>query len=357
MASVSTTTAKETKDYFNSNSRQRSSLWKTGGRDSSSMLLTQQRSRRTLPGMKAQTRETIDHAYEIAGEYRGNLTVRQLYYQLVARGFIPNSTESYKRLVSILTDARLSGAFPFEWLLDRTREARPGRFIGNQVDVGDALRNAADDLRQAPEAWLHRDRWFGQPRHVSVWVEKEALAGVFEAPCNALGVAWFVLRGYSSLSALSQWVDNVAEAYAGGDCIDEVFVIYFGDHDPDGWEIPRSAERNVNAIAEVRGIDLPPIRFERVALNSDQIRRFKPPPFPAKETSSRYASYVAEHGLKDAWELDALRPDVLTKLITDSVAVHFDETIHDDNRELVAERRVAMKARMRKRGWLTGALQ
>ena len=205
---------------------------------------------------REKSERTLADAYQIASEYGGNLTVRQLYYQLVARGHIANSQESYKRLVSLLGEARLAGDFPFEWLLDRTREARPGRFKGNQIDVETALDSAADDLRRAPESWLWRDRWYGQPTHVSVWVEKEALAGVFERPCEALGVAWFVLRGYSSLSALSEWVDHASEAYRDGEGIEEAVVLYFGDHDPDGWEIPRSAERNIEAIASVRGIDL-----------------------------------------------------------------------------------------------------
>jgi hypothetical protein len=300
---------------------------------------------------------TLQHAHTIASEYDGNLTVRQLYYQLVARGYIENSQESYKRLVTILTDGRLSGEFPFEWLLDRTREARPGHFSGDQTFVDSALANAARELRQAPESWLWRDRWLGQPYHVSVWVEKEALAGVFEDPCEDLGVAWFVLRGYSSLSALSQWVDNVANAYKDGDSsITEAVVLYFGDHDPDGWEIPRSAERNVQAIAEVRGIELPEVTFERVALVHSQIDQYNPPPFPAKETSSRYDSYIREHGLRDAWELDALRPDVLDRLIRNRVESYFDNEIHEHNNEEVATARDEMRSRMRAPGWVAGAL-
>lgn len=306
--------------------------------------------------MKAANSSTLADARTIASEYSGNLTVRQLYYQLVARGFIPNSQESYKRLVSILTDGRLSGDFPFEWLLDRTREARPGNFTGDQTSVGDSLASTARELRNAPERWLWRDRWLGQPYHVSVWVEKEALAGVFEEPCEELGVAWFVLRGYSSLSALSQWVDNVADACRHGET-DEAVVLYFGDHDPDGWEIPRSAERNVRAIAEVRNIDLPAVRFERVALVREQIGEFKPPPFPAKETSSRFESYVAEHGLRDAWELDALRPDVLDGLIREMVGQYFDEDIHERNSEIVKAARTDMRGKMREPGWVAGALK
>jgi len=300
--------------------------------------------------------DTLDAAYEIASEYNGNLTVRQLYYQCVARGYIPNSQESYKRLVSILTDARLSGDFPFEWLLDRTRESRPGHFTADQVSVTAALNSAAADLRKAPESWIWRDRWLGQTTHVSVWVEKEALAGVFEEPCEDLGVAWFVLRGYSSLSALSQWVDHVSEAVTRSTSIERAVVLYFGDHDPDGWEIPRSAERNIEAIARVRGIWLPEVTFERIALVRDQIDRYNPPPSPAKETSSRYEAYVAEHRLRDAWELDALRPDVLDQLIRDSVGAYFDEEIHDANWEVVRAARARMREKMREDGWAAGAL-
>lgn len=167
-----------------------------------------------------------------------------------------------------------------------------------------------------------------------------------------MGVAWFVLRGYSSLSALSQWVDLLAESVSEGEGIEEAVVLYFGDHDPDGWEIPRSAERNVEAIASVRGIDLPPVRFERVALLGEQIRRFNPPPFPAKESSSRFASYVREHGLRDAWELDALRPEVLDRLIRDGVARYFDDSIHEANSGLVRSLRSDMRERMRDPEWL-----
>lgn len=105
---------------------------------------------------RAKGEKTLSEALEIAGEYSGNLTVRQLYYQLVARGHIANSQESYKGLVALLGEARLVGDFPFEWLLDRTREARAGRFKGNQTDVDTALDSTADDLRGAPESWLWR---------------------------------------------------------------------------------------------------------------------------------------------------------------------------------------------------------
>ena len=201
----------------------------------------------------------------------------------------------------------------------------------------------------------------GQPKHITVGVEKEALAGVFEDVCRELGVGMFVFRGYASLSSIYQWAKNLEDAYVSSIdqevSIDEAVLLYFGDHDPDGWEIPRSALRNVEEIAEVDGLDAPPVRLERVALNMDQIRRYDPPPFEAKLTSSRYASYWDEHGTDEAWELDALRPDVLQDLIREAVNAEFTESIYRANRDLVSEQREVVRTTMRTEEWMRRALR
>lgn len=52
----------------------------------------------------------IHRANEIIAEYEEqgfSLTLRQLYYQHVARGFIPNTERSYKQLGDLISDARL----------------------------------------------------------------------------------------------------------------------------------------------------------------------------------------------------------------------------------------------------------
>lgn len=55
----------------------------------------------------------IAHAQSICDEYVSQgftLTLRQLYYQFVARDLIPNTQREYKRLGSVINDARLVGA-------------------------------------------------------------------------------------------------------------------------------------------------------------------------------------------------------------------------------------------------------
>ena len=322
--------------------------------------------------------DLLQHAVDIAGEYNGNLTLRQLYYQVVARGFGENSQKAYKRLGDTICNARLAGEFPFAWLMDRTRESRPGAYSDHDRDVDTALDSAVDAIKYTPNWYLKCDRWWGQRTHVSVWVEKEAMAGVFEHPCDQLGVSWFVCRGYPSLSALYQWVTHLgdvtkesrSEGWSGEDYqpwddisngppsgIEKAIILYFGDHDPDGWQIPRSAHETLAKIANVEGITIPPVELHRVALNMDQIRRFNPPPFPAKETSSRYEGYVREHGITDAWELDALRPEELTRLIRASVAEHFDTERHSELQSHINDLRGEMRERMRDPEWIAKALE
>ncbi len=68
-------------------------------------------------------------------------------------------------------------------------------------------------------------------------------------------------------------------------------------------------------------------RLDRIALNMPQIRKYNPPPNPAKITDSRYGAYVSQHGGK-SWELDALDPRVLDDLIDKSIQEHLDKGLY-----------------------------
>src|ERR1700731_3541987 len=80
----------------------------------------------------------IDTMNGICDEYMAQgfvLTVRQLYYQLVARGIIPNTERSYKNTTSLANDARLAGLMDWDAIEDRTRSfiKRPRWDSGNEI--------------------------------------------------------------------------------------------------------------------------------------------------------------------------------------------------------------------------------
>src|SRR5262245_7424654 len=103
-----------------------------------------------MTNFHGRTRRVIDQANEIVGEYLAQgyvMTVRQLFYQFVARGRIENTQKDYKRLGKIIRDARDSGHIDWDAIEDRTREVRThSSWNAPQDIVGDAARSFRRDL-------------------------------------------------------------------------------------------------------------------------------------------------------------------------------------------------------------------
>lgn len=296
---------------------------------------------------KLNRKDLVSAAYSIAATYahagRG-LTLRGLYYRLVATGQIPNSQNEYKRLGAALTDARYDGTFPVNWLEDGGRTVGRTRWWA-QPYADRAIEEAKSEINGMHRRLVFSGRWCEQPQLVYVWVEKQALANVFAPVCNRLQVGLFACKGYPSVSALAQFRDQLAEAVQPW--VEEVHVLYFGDHDPDGFQIPRSAEDSLWKLGIHKALDGRVLEFHRVALNMEQINEFNPPPFPAKRTSSRFQRYYSEHGVQDAWELDALEPEVLENLIRANVENRWNRAIWDDLSQTVREERDRFKAQLK----------
>jgi hypothetical protein len=71
------------------------------------------------------TRAVIEQANEIVNEYLAQgltLTLRQLFYQFVARGLIENTHRAYKNLGETIRNARNGGLLDWGAIEDRTRE-------------------------------------------------------------------------------------------------------------------------------------------------------------------------------------------------------------------------------------------
>ena len=143
---------------------------------------------------QASSLETINLAIDIVDEYEVqgyDLTLRQLYYQLVARGFIPNNERSYKRIGNLINDARLAGLIDWYAITDRTRSMHKNNHWDNPAQIIRAsIQQYAIDTRET------------QPNYIEVWVEKEALVDVVGKACKGLDVPFFACRGYVSQSEM-----------------------------------------------------------------------------------------------------------------------------------------------------------
>lgn len=256
---------------------------------------------------KPDTLAMIKRATDIIEDLQGQgytLTLRQLYYQLVARDIIANKQTEYKRLGSILNDARLAGLVDWDAIEDRTRNLRG---LSHWEEPSDIIDSAAASFRI--------DKWADQKFYVEVWVEKDALVGVLEKACDELDIKYFSCRGYTSQSEL--YVAGKRLAYYSRRQQRTPVVIHLGDHDPSGIDMTRDINERLDMFAGRS------VKVERIALNRDQIDQYDPPPNPAKITDSRFAGYEAIHG-DESWELDALDPSVIDNLIKDTVKVYRD---------------------------------
>jgi hypothetical protein len=228
---------------------------------------------------------TLVSAAGIVDAYDTGVTLRQLFYRLVATEALPNTRVAYQTLSKMTADARRRGVFPA--LIDRTRSIHRYQTFPGPTEARDWLRRI-----------YRRDRTEGQPVSVYLGVEKAGIVEQLEAWFGDRGVPILALGGYSSQT----YVDEIAAD------IDKqerpAVLIYAGDFDPSGEDIQRDFIERVGEFDEV----------VRVALTSQQVEEHGLPEQMGKATDSRAQSFVARHGRLIQVELDALPPDVLHDL-------------------------------------------
>jgi len=256
------------------------------------------------------TLKIINQADEIINDYSSqgyDLTLRQLYYQFVARGVIPNSERSYKRLGSIINDARLAGLIDWLAIEDRTRDVKGNNHWETPVNI-----------IEASAIQYQIDKWKGQPCRIEVWVEKDALVGVISRISREMDVPYLSCRGYVSQSEMWRASCRLRDYEQSGQ---DTIILHLGDHDPSGIDMTRDITDRL-ALFGSR------VDVRRIALTMEQVEEINPPPNPAKVTDARYETYQAEYG-EESWELDALEPSYLEALIRLHVEDILDEMLWD----------------------------
>jgi len=284
---------------------------------------------------RGDTLTRIEQAARICRDYARQgytLTLRQLYYQHVAQGLIPNNQREYKKLGEIVRKGRRAGLIDWNHLEDRTRNLIALASWDSPAAIMDAV---AGQFKQ--------DLWAEQGNHVEVWIEKDALVGVIQGACQDNDVAYFSCRGYASESEAWGAGQRLLAAYRRGKS--RLVILHLGDHDPSGIDMTRDVTDRVQFFLRHHSpAAADSLEVRRLALNSLQVEMYAPPPNFAKETDSRYDDYVERFATTDCWELDALAPPVIDALVRDAIDAERDPDVWA---EALAERdrqRASLKA-------------
>lgn len=264
----------------------------------------------------------IEKAQNILTEYTGGITLRQLHYRLVAIG-MTNDVNHYKRVIGAMTKARWNNIVDMESFIDRERT-----MYGETKDKEKALYEEIENAKDQIKAWMNAyylNRWSNQKEYIEVWIEKKALQGVFEIPCLTKGVGLAPCKGYPSITFLHDAYKRFYQAEEDGK---DLIILYFGDYDPSGVNIPNSLKNNLARM----GVD---VEVNRIALLSDQIEEMSLPGVPAKQTDSRTRNWDGD----DVVECDAVEPKILAKMCKDALAEYFDKSLYAELKDKESDER------------------
>jgi hypothetical protein len=242
----------------------------------------------------------LDTARTIVEGYDTPVTLRQLFYRLVAGEVIPNTEYTYKRLSAVTAEARRDGTFPD--LVDRGRAIHRVRTF-----------TSPGDARQWLRGIYRQDRTEGQATSIYVAVEKAGMVAQLETWFHPFGLPILAVGGYSSQSYVNLVEWDVSQS--GRPAV----LLYAGDFDPSGEDIDRDFVERTGCWAKVH----------RIALSADQVEEHDLPPQPGKASDARASAFVARHGRLVQVELDALPPDTLRDLYRDALADYWDADVYD----------------------------
>ena len=257
----------------------------------------------------------IDNSIEVVSEYeKGILTIRALHYQLVGLG-MTNDMQHYKRVVGAMEQARWDSLIDFDVFSDRDRA-----MVGTTPYEPTILNYKIREAKTQIDLWMNnysKNKWENQPYYPIVLIEKKALEGVFFQPCINHQVALGACKGYPSLTFVHDLYNMFMEAES--EYNKKPVIIYFGDYDPSGDDIPKSIVNNLDRF----GVE---VELRRIALNHDQIMEWSLPAAPTKDTDSRTANW---NGIGQV-ELDAVKPEKLISLLDNAIEDIFDEDLLDE---------------------------
>jgi hypothetical protein len=254
------------------------------------------------------------------------LSIRQLHYALLndpplrhtsKRGSrYRNDRHSYNALCNLCVRARLAGSIPWDAVSDETRPVELWRCFSS---VTEYVKVESQYLL----GFYRRDLMQGQPRHVEIVCEKNTVAEIVRRVASEYCIPVTSGRGYCSIEPRRQMAERHTASGKHGNVL-----ILVSDCDPDGDEIAASLARSLRDDFGIWNVEA-----VRAALTPEQARQFDlPPNTDAKTSSPQFKKFFARHGMRNAYELEALTPDALASIVKTAIESVIDVEAY--NREL-----------------------
>ena len=255
--------------------------------------------------------EQVDAVLEEYEDYLP-LSVRQIFYRLVAGHGYEKTERGYGRLADCLVRARRAKRVPFAVIRDDSAGGLVDRHFDSREDFEDDAAKRIRDYRL--------DRQTGQPVRLELFCEAAGMRDQLWNAVSGYTVPVYSGGGFDSLTAQYQ----LARRALSRDV--PTVVLHVGDFDPSGASIFTSLTENAAAFVEAdRVLQTQRIEAVRVALTAEQVEAGELPTAPPKPTDSRSTTWRGE-----TCQLEALAPDDLAEIVLAAVRERIDEDVRND---------------------------
>lgn len=260
----------------------------------------------------------LEHAAKIAATY-APISVRGVCYKLFVQGLLPAMVVKETQKISrLLVYAREHGIVSWDDIVDETRQIERAASWNNLAAFSATLKRS-----------YRRDFWTTQAYNVQVWSEKATVGGILRPVTEAFGVPFLAVHGFGSATSVHD-----AAVASVEDSRREWVILYVGDRDPSGEhmssvDLPARLQR-YGGRATIR----------RIALTEQDLPGL--PSFSAKQADPRYRWYRSHFG-EQAWELDALDPNVLRAHVEDAIRNYIDWPAWDRMRLVEASEQATVR--------------
>lgn len=238
------------------------------------------------------SRAILDRAWAHIEHVPYRVSTRWLFYRLLQDGLYRDK-QDYSSFIQLLSRVRHSFYGPWrpDTLVDEGRGASiRGEGFETPEDWLDAVQEGID---------CNLSHWYRQPYYVECWFEAAAMHSQFNYYTD--GVTLVPFGGAPSLDHKWEIAKRLERAYEKYHL--DTKILYFGDADDKGFEIPEVAEADIRTWCSVD------FDFERVGLNAgDEIK---------------YS--IPENWEKPGYQWEALDDTTAGELITSAVSRYVDD--------------------------------
>lgn len=301
-------------------------------------------------------RRWLELTKAVMEQYRAELplTVRQIFYLLVALHDFPKTEDDYDKLAEKLALARRASILPeaergttpyipFSWIRDdKMRTVDPFFYDGEEA------------FKDSMLSWAKQfvlDRQKGQSQVVEFWCEAAGMLPLVTRMAEPYSIKVSSSGGTDSVTTKHNLALRVAERASAGV---NTLVCHVGDFDPTGENIYLNMLRDVREMVFQLSGSPDWFKLDRVALTAQQVEDENVITAPPKGKDKNLPAFLARHrdlievkGTTEiAAQLEALTPTRLRELLQEAIERHIDDSIVDQVKATEVEIRASLVSRV-----------